>query len=117
MEKSFEEILIKMKKYAMNAVLYCEEYDYNQFISDRKTIDACVFNISQLGELASLVDTFYRLKYQIIDWLAIKSVRNRIVHDYEGVKMDIIWDIIIYSLPKLIAEIENILINIQKTTP
>lgn len=71
-------------------------------------VEACVFNLMQIGELAktSLSD---EAKAQItsIPWKQLYGMRNRIVHGYSGVDMRIVWDTINDDLPALKKEIEK----------
>lgn len=73
-------------------------------------VEACVFNLMQIGELThkSLTE---KTKKEIssIPWEQLYGMRNRIVHGYEGVKMKIVWDTIKYDLPDLKEEIEKYL--------
>lgn len=48
-------------------------------------------------------------KYPNIEWLIIKNLRNKIVHDYEGIKLNFIWDIITKDLIQLKADLEKII--------
>ena len=50
-------------------------------------VEACVFNLSQISELASKLDDDFVNKYPEIPWLKMRGLRNRIVHDYEGVNL------------------------------
>ena len=52
---------------------------------DKKTINACVFNLSQIGELAGKISDKTIKNNPSIEWCGLKALRNRIVHDYEGV--------------------------------
>lgn len=52
-------------------------------------------------------------KYPNIEWIIIKNLRNKIVHDYEGIKLTFIWDIISNDLPELKEKLERI-INDEK---
>ena len=38
-------------------------------------------------------------------------MRNRIVHDYEGIQLNIVWDVLVDFLPELIKEIDNIIVD------
>lgn len=53
-------------------------------------VEACVFNLSQIGELVNKLDKDYISKYPEISWFKIRGLRNGIVHDYEGVNLNII---------------------------
>ena len=48
-------ILVKILKYITELEEFIEGYSKEQFINDRKTINASVFNLSQIGELASKI--------------------------------------------------------------
>ena len=94
----------------INAVIsYCESCkSLADFQSDPMRIEACVFNLMQIGELAK-TDLSDAAKSQIntIPWNQIYGMRNRLVHGYSGVDMRIIWDTIYYDLADLKKEIER----------
>ncbi len=71
--------------------------------------DACVFNLSQLGELAGKIDPEYRKQYEEVPWRSIYGLRNRIVHDYEGVNLRLLWEIISEDVPELIEKLNMVL--------
>jgi len=56
-------------------------------------------------------DNFYsrQAKHQSIPWPRIVGMRNRLIHGYDQVDLDILWDTIEYDLPPLIIELEKIL--------
>ncbi len=72
-------------------------------------IEACVFNLSQMGELVNKLDDAFIEKNQHISWHKIRGLRNRIVHDYEGVKMILIWEIVSSDLPNLKNDLEELI--------
>lgn len=78
---------IKMIEYIDKALKYTKNYTYEQFCNDEKTIDATVFAISQIGELVKNISKETMRKYSNIEWNMIKGLRNRIVHDYEGISL------------------------------
>ena len=86
--------LQKMIEYIEKSVKYVEGYTYEEFIKDNKTVDATVFNISQIGELVKNVSNETKNKYTNIEWNMIKGLRNRIIHDYEGINLKSIWYIL-----------------------
>lgn len=96
-----EIIARKLADYAEKILRYCDGVDYDQFSADSKLAEACVFNLSQMGELANRVDEAYAQAHPEIPWRYIYGLRNRIVHDYEGVNLLLIWQIIRDDLPAL----------------
>jgi uncharacterized protein with HEPN domain len=57
-------------------------------------IEASVFNLSQIGELANKLSTEYKKLYPKIQWQQLYGLRNRILHDYDGVNLVLVWSII-----------------------
>ena len=72
-------------------------------------VEACVFNLSQMGELVKNVDVEYKKEQLGIPWHQLYGLRNRIVHDYEGVNLKLVWQIIRDDLPSLQLKLEMIL--------
>lgn len=62
-----------------------------------------------VGEAASKIDPSYRAEYPSIPWPSIVGMRQRLVHGYDVVDRQILWDTITDDLPPLIAELEGIL--------
>ena len=48
-------------------------------------------------------------RYNNIEWIIIKNLRNKIVHDYEGINLNLIWDIITDDIKQLKMDMEKIL--------
>lgn len=101
--------IIKMINYIDRAELYTKEMNFVEFSKDIKTIDATVLVVSQIGELVKNLDNDFQNKYPNIKWHILKGLRNRIIHDYEGINLDIMWDIIKKDIPQLKNNLQEIL--------
>jgi uncharacterized protein with HEPN domain len=62
-----------------------------------------------VGEAASRVPAGERAKYSGIPWAQIVGLRNRLIHGYDNVDFDILWQIVTQDLPPLVAELEKLL--------
>ncbi len=78
-----------------------KDSNYDSFIADMKLVEACVFNLSQLGELCRAVDASFAAAHPDIPWREMYGLRNRIVYDYEGVNLRLVWEIISEDIPEL----------------
>ena len=105
---------IKMIEYIDKALKYTKNYNYEQFCKDEKTIDATVFAISQIGELVKNISKETMKKYSNIEWNMIKGLRNRIVHDYDGISLKSIWFVLENDLLQLKEDIEKIIDDYKK---
>lgn len=101
--------LQKMIEYIDKSIVYTEGYTFEEFCNDSKTADATVFIISQIGELVKNISKETMEKYSNIEWNMIKSLRNRIVHDYEGIILKSVWHIVKVDIIELKTEIQNII--------
>ncbi len=101
--------LKKMIEYIDKALKYTNNCSFETFSNNDEKVDATVFAISQIGELVKNVSEETMKKYPNIEWIIIKNLRNKIVHDYEGIKLNFIWDIITEDIVPLKIKLENIL--------
>ncbi len=101
-------IVSKILVHAQKIQDYCADSDYNSFCNNDILVEACVFNLSQIGELAGKLDESFRLLNTSIQWNQIRGLRNRIVHDYEGVNRQLIWEIVQDDIGNLIIELQNL---------
>ena len=95
---------------SLSILRYCQGvHNFQQFQSDSMLVEATVFNLMQIGELAkvSLSDEA-KAQLTAIPWPQLYGMRNRIVHGYAGVNMNIVWDTIQMDLPKLLEELQSI---------
>ena len=88
---------------------YTKGISFEEFSKDNKTVDAVIRNFEIIGEASNLLPDELKDKYSEIDWHRIRGFCNRIVHDYFGVDLQIIWKIIFDQIPGLITEITKII--------
>ena len=72
---------------------------------DRLLNLALVRLLEIVGEAASRVTIPTRLKYPDIPWTQIVSLRNRLIHGYDAVDLDILWKILVDDLPGLVKQL------------
>lgn len=101
-------IVEKLLKYIQKIFSYTESISYAEFIRNTMLVEACVFNLGQIGELAHKIDKAFAEENRQIPWRVLYGLRNKIVHDYEGVNLTLIWDIIIEDLPDLYTQLEKL---------
>ncbi len=104
-------ILQKIINYIDDVQKYTEGLEAKDFLDDKKTITACAFTVSQIGELVKEVTDETMEKYNNIPWNSIKGMRNRIVHDYENVDLSVLWGTIKESLPELKEKLKDIILS------
>ena len=101
-------IVDKMLRYANKVCEYCKGVSYEEFRANDMLIEACVFNLGQIGELTTKLGEAFKKENTQVAWAQIYGLRNRIVHDYEGVNLRLIWEIISDDMPELRSALNSI---------
>lgn len=110
--KSKDRIIIqKIITYIDDVKEYTKGLEAKEFLDDKKTITACAFTVSQIGEIVKEITEETMKKYSLIPWNSIKGMRNRIVHDYENVDLSVLWGTIKESLPDLQNKLKDIILK------
>src|SRR2546421_5416472 len=77
--------------------------------TDRMLVLSLVKSIEIIGEAASRVSTDCQTQYIDIPWPEIIAMRNRLIHAYFDVDLDIVWQTVTEELPPLVAALEKAL--------
>lgn len=77
--------------------------------NDSKTLDAVVRNLEIIGEAAKNVPQDVRQLYPDTEWKKMAGIRDILIHEYFGIDVNIIWDIVQNKLPTLEKQVRNIL--------
>lgn len=92
-----------------DALQFSKDRSRKDLESDRILALAIIKCIEIVGEAASKVSTECRDKHPEIPWLDIINMRNRMIHAYHDVNLDIVWATIIQDLPALSKDLQKLL--------
>jgi uncharacterized protein with HEPN domain len=96
----------------LDAIEAIEAYSvssYDEFIADSKTQDAILYNLIIIGEAANQISKAFQEQKHTIPWSSMIGTRNIIIHGYDQVKLQIVWEILQHDLESLKSEIMKIL--------
>jgi uncharacterized protein with HEPN domain len=93
---------------AQEALLMVKGKQRQDLEQDRMLELALVRLIEIIGEAAVRVSPDGQSKYSSVPWPQIIGMRNRLVHGYDQVDLDVLWNTIEFDLPPLVKELENI---------
>ena len=88
---------------------YIKNLSLDAFSEDQKSVDAVVRNLEIIGEAANRLPDEFKEKYSEIKWRKVVGLRHRIVHEYFGIDIEIIWQILHKDLPELRQKIMRII--------
>lgn len=87
---------------------YVVGLDQPGFLADEKTSDAVVRNLEILGEAAAHVPDDFRARTPELEWPRIIGLRNRVIHGYFAVDLELVWRIVVSDLPGLVSRLRAI---------
>jgi uncharacterized protein with HEPN domain len=79
------------------------------FRRDLMTQDAVIRNLQVIGEAAKKVSVETRAAHPAVPWKSMTGMRDRIVHDYFGVSLEIVWDVVANHLPAIRLQLQKLL--------
>jgi len=87
---------------------YTGRITQQEFFGDEKSIDAIVRNLEIIGEATNRLPEKFKNKYPHIEWKKVVGLRHRIVHDYFGIDIEIVWEILQKDLPAFKSSLKKI---------
>ena len=99
MKRVYIDYLEDMLANAERAVRFSEGMDYDSFAKDEKSIYAVIRAIEIIGEASQKIPNDVKAKYPEVPWREIASMRNKLVHEYFGINIQVVWQTIREDLP------------------
>jgi uncharacterized protein with HEPN domain len=99
------QFLLDILQSAELIVSYTEQCSKDEFIENIQLQDAVIRRLLVIAEAARRVSEPTRQTLPNISWQEINGMRNRLVHEYDDVNLNIVWDAAQIEIPKLIAEL------------
>ncbi|MBI3992460.1 MAG: DUF86 domain-containing protein [Candidatus Lambdaproteobacteria bacterium] len=87
----------------------------DNFFGDRKTQDATVRNFEVLGEAAKNLSPTFREQHVHVPWKPIAGLRDKLIHEYFAVNLELIGDVLEEQIPSLLDAIEAMLRDLPET--
>lgn len=79
-------------------------------LSSNRVLELALVRLVEIvGEAANRLPIEDQSRYPSIPWKEIVGMRNRLVHGYDAIDLDVLWDTVRIDLPQLIEELESIL--------
>jgi len=107
MERDLQSLL-DMLQSAQIVMSYINGRSRDELRIDLQLQDAMIRRLLIIGEASKRVSEATRQTLTTIPWVAINGMRNRLVHEYDEIDLDVVWDTAINSLPILILELKKV---------
>ena len=88
---------------------FMESIKKNGFMKNKEKQSAVVHQIEIIGEAAKNISNEFTNRYPSIHWSDIIRTRDKMIHNYFAIDLDIVWDIVKRDLPKLKEALHKII--------
>lgn len=108
MDESVKQILTKIIQHINKINRIHDGQAEKEFFSDSLSTDGCIYNLQQIGELVGRLPNSFTTLHPHIPWRKIQGTRHKLVHDYDHLNLELLWDTIVNHLPLLHSQLVDI---------
>lgn len=88
---------------------FIEGESYESFLENRMMQNAVMRSFEVVGEAAWRVSPEFREAHRELHWRSMSDFRNKLIHDYFGLDLEIIWKTATEEAPALLVQIESLI--------
>lgn len=89
--------------------IFVKGYTKETFVNDKKTFNAVIRMFEVIGEATKRISLDFKKNNDNVEWKKMAGLRDVLIHDYESVDLDAVWNIVESNLPQLKDQIEKFL--------
>jgi uncharacterized protein with HEPN domain len=92
---------------------YVEGLSFDEFKEDSKTVDAIVRNFEIIGEATKRISPEFKDKYPQIPWKMMAGTRDKLIHEYFGVNLQVLWKAVKEDLPPVKRNLKRVFLELD----
>ena len=100
------QFLLDMLQSAELIMNYTAQCSKDEFVENVQLQDSVIRRLLVIAEAARRVSETTRQTLPNISWQEINGMRNRLVHEYDDVNLNIVWDVVQTEIPTLVEELK-----------
>ncbi len=85
---------------------YVADTSRQEFLRDTQLQDSVIRRLEIIGEAVGRLSSGFRDDNPDIPWSEIRGLRNWVIHRYDDIDMDVVWETVATDIPRLIAQVE-----------
>ena len=104
--RTYSDFLEDIRSAAVKAQAFIAGMPYEVFAADERTAFAVVRALEIVGEAAKRIPQEVRDQNPDVPWRAMAGIRDKLIHDYTSVNLEIVWQVVDRDLPALRSQVE-----------
>ena len=114
MKRTYKDYILDVLSSIQEIGEFTKDMNFEEFIKDRKTVNAVIRSLEVMGEAVKKIPVEIRDRYPEIPWKYIAGMRDKLIHEYHGVDLEIVWEVVKKEVPPLKQLFEKILIDLKE---
>ena len=106
--KDYTDYMDDIAGYAEKAIRFLNEVSFDDFAKNEEKTLATVRSLEVIGEAAKHIPKSIRKQHPDIPWEDMAGMRDKLIHDYFGVNLEVVWRTVKEDLPPLLKAIRNV---------
>ena len=107
--RDYRDFLEDMAQYAEKGMHIVEDLDYGAFQGNEEKVLAAIRVIEVIGEAAKNIPPSIRDRYPDVPWSGLARMRDKLIHVYFGVDIEVVWQTLQDDLPPLQESMKKIM--------
>jgi len=103
-----KEVILDLIRACNLIIKFCDNLNKETFLKDEKTQSSVLYQIVIIGEAVNRLSPDFIKFYPQIPFNAIRGMRNRVVHEYKEVDLDILWEVTQTNIPELLNQFKKV---------
>lgn len=95
------------------ALGYVDGMEFDDFAEDSRTQDAVIRRVEIIGEAAKRISLPFRESHPKIPWKKLTGMRDVLIHQYDGVDIDIVWNTVESDFPDLLDALSELIAQLE----
>ncbi|MEL6437822.1 MAG: DUF86 domain-containing protein [Cyanobacteria bacterium J06621_8] len=88
---------------------FAQNLTQESLVSDEMRLSAILYQILIMGEATKRLSLEFRQANSHLPWKEIAGIRDKLIHDYDNIKPDVIWDVVNREIPEFLPQLEELL--------
>lgn len=93
---------------------FTDGMSFEAFVDDEKTVDAVLRNFEVMGEATKNLPESFQEQYDHVPWTEMAGMRDRLVHGYATVDLEIMWTTIERDIPEILPDVRSVMADLDE---
>lgn len=111
MSRDHADYIADLAQSAEDVAAFTAGMSFEEFLADKKTQYAVIRSLEIMGEAAKKIPESIRVKYPGVPWRQMAGTRDKLIHQYHGVDLSIVWAVVVDELPKIRPAIDKMTVD------